>query len=181
MKKTVLTFGLISGVILATLMAATIPFADQIGFDRSMYVGYTTMVLAFSLIFFGIRSYRENVGDGYISFGRALAVGFLIMGISTLCYVIAWEIIYFGGFVPGFFDKMIAHQLEKMRQSGSTEQQIAEMAKYYLSWKPFFDNPIKSALFTSLETSFPGIIITFLSAIILRKRRKEEVGAAQLA
>ncbi|MEN3326780.1 MAG: hypothetical protein V7638_1587, partial [Acidobacteriota bacterium] len=71
MKKTVLTFGLISGVVISVLLLATLPFAHQFGFSRAMIVGYTTMVLSFLLVFFGIRSYRENIGNGRISFGRA--------------------------------------------------------------------------------------------------------------
>ena len=93
MKKTVLTFGLIGGVIIAAMMFATLPFIDKIGFDKGVIVGYTTMVLAFMLVFFGIRSYRENVSDGRITFGRAFAVGILITLVICLFYVIAWEII----------------------------------------------------------------------------------------
>src|SRR5829696_1301236 len=119
MKKIVLTFGLISGAIISLLMVATIPFIDQIGFDRGMIVGYTAMVVAFLLVFFGIRSYRENIGNGYISFGRALGVGFLIMLISCLCYVITWEIVYFN-FMPDFADKYTNHVIEKARASGAT-------------------------------------------------------------
>ena len=84
MKKIVLTFGLISGALLSAMMVAMIPFIDQIGMDHGMVIGYTTMVLAFLLVFFGIRSYRETVGDGPISFGRALSVGLLIMAIAVL-------------------------------------------------------------------------------------------------
>jgi uncharacterized membrane protein (UPF0136 family) len=79
MKKIVLTFGLISGVLLSGMMLAMMSFIDKIGMDQGMVFGYTTMVLAFLLVFFGIRSYRETVGDGRISFARALGVGFLIM------------------------------------------------------------------------------------------------------
>src|SRR4051794_23354067 len=99
MKKTVLTFGLISGAIISALMLATVPFMHKIGFNRGLIIGYTTMVLAFLLVFFGIRSYRENIGDGQISFGRALSVGLLIMLISCVCYVVTWEIVYFN-FLP---------------------------------------------------------------------------------
>ena len=56
MRKTVLTFGLISGGILSLMMLSTVPFADQIGFDKGVIIGYTTMVLSFLLVFFGIRS-----------------------------------------------------------------------------------------------------------------------------
>jgi len=52
MRKTVLTFGLISGAILSIMMLATLPFLDSIGFDRAEVIGYTTMIVAFLLILF---------------------------------------------------------------------------------------------------------------------------------
>ncbi len=73
MKKTILTFGLISGAISSALMLATIPFADKLG--HSLLLGYTTMVLSFLLVYFGIRSYRDNVGNGHITFAKGFAVG----------------------------------------------------------------------------------------------------------
>ncbi len=78
MKKTVLTFGIISGVIVTVLMGITTLFADRIGFDRAVIVGYTSMLIAFLLVFVGIKSYRDNIGNGQISFGRAFTVGILI-------------------------------------------------------------------------------------------------------
>jgi len=68
---------------------------EKIGFDKGMFVGYTAIVVSFLLVFFGIRSYRENVGNGHITFGRGLAVGILIALITSLSYVATWEIIYF--------------------------------------------------------------------------------------
>src|ERR1051325_4621866 len=123
MKKIVLTFGLISGALMALFMFATMPFLDKIGFDRGYIVGYTGMVLAFMLIFFGIRSYRENVGGGTITFGRAFAVGILIAVISSICYVIAWQIL-FHTLMPDFFEKFSAHVIEKARASGATPEAI---------------------------------------------------------
>ena len=70
MKKTVLTFGLISGAVSSVLMLSTALLLDRIGFDKGVIVGYTGIVLSFLLVFFGIRSYRENVGGGQITFGR---------------------------------------------------------------------------------------------------------------
>jgi hypothetical protein len=81
MKKIVLTFGLIAGAILSVMMLITIPFQDQIGFNGYV-VGYTTMVLAFLLIYFGVRSYRDNVAGGTVGFGRALAIGTLITALA---------------------------------------------------------------------------------------------------
>src|SRR5690348_10656018 len=101
MRKIVLTFGLIAGAMMSGMFLITWQFHDQIGFDRGAIVGYTSMVLAFLMIWVGVRTYRDEVGGGRIGFGRALAVGLLIMFVASCCYVATWEIIYFGGFAPG--------------------------------------------------------------------------------
>src|SRR4029450_8531935 len=95
MKRTVLTFGLISGVISSIMMLLTVPFLDRIGFDHGEILGYSAIVLSFLLVFFGVRSYRDNVAGGALSFGRALAVGLLITLISCAFYVATWELIYY--------------------------------------------------------------------------------------
>ena len=78
MKKTVLTFGLISGIMISVLMDGSLLLADKIGSGHSMALGYTIMVASFLLIYFGIRSYRDNTLAGQIFFGRAFACGILI-------------------------------------------------------------------------------------------------------
>src|SRR5277367_1302752 len=95
MKKVVLTFGLISGVLSSLMMLATVPFAHKIGFDKALIVGYTTIVASFLLVFFGIRSYRDNAGNGHITFAKAFAVGISITLITCVFYVVTWEIMYF--------------------------------------------------------------------------------------
>src|SRR5688500_17636587 len=94
MKKIVLTYGFIGGAMLVAMFLLTIPFHDQIGFDRGIYVGYTTMVVAFLMVYFGVVSYRDNVAGGTISFGQAFKVGVVISLIIMTCYVAAWQVIY---------------------------------------------------------------------------------------
>ena len=120
MRKIVLTFGLIAGAILSAMMLLTLPFHDQIGFDNSAIVGYTTMVLAFLMVFFGVRSYRDNVAGGSVTFVRAFMVGLMITAVATVCYVATWEVKYFK-FMPDFMDKYSAHVIEKARASGESE------------------------------------------------------------
>ena len=95
MKKIVLTFGLISGLMISVLMNGSILISSKSGSGHSMALGYTIMVASFLLVYFGIRSYRDNVLSGQISFGRALACGLLITAITCGCYVVTWEIVYF--------------------------------------------------------------------------------------
>jgi len=173
MKKTVLTFGLISGVIISVLMLATLPFAHQIGFSRAMIVGYTNMVLSFLLVFFGIRSYRENVGNGQISFGRALSVGLLIMLISCAFYVITWEIMYFF-LMPNFLNEYSAYMVENMRASGASAEQINQQVEQMKQFQVLYSNPLINVAFTLLEPLPVGLVMTLISALILRKREPKE-------
>ena len=173
MKKTVLTFGLISGAIMSALMLATVPFIHKIGFNRGMVIGYTTMVLAFLLVFFGIRSYRENYGNGRISFGRALGVGLLIMLITCACYVLTWEIIYFN-FMPDFADKYAAFVIEDARAKGASADQLAKQLEDMKKFKELYNNIFFNVAMTFLEPLPVGLVMTFISALILRKHKKEK-------
>ena len=123
MKRIVLKFGLISGVISSTLMMITIPFQDKIGFGHSLIVGYTTIGASFLLVYFGIRSYRNNVGGGKISFGRAFAVGISITLVTCVFYVCTWEVVYFF-FMPDFMVKYSAHVIQQARAAGASEAAI---------------------------------------------------------
>jgi hypothetical protein len=169
MKKTVLTFGLISGAISAALMFATLPFIDRIGFDKGAVIGYTAMIISFLLVFFGIRSYRENIGGGTISFGRAFVVGILITVISCLCYVAAWEIIYFK-FMPGFWDKYAAYMIEKVKASGASPAAIQTKLQELKKFKEMYDNPFFNAAITFTEPFPIGLIVTLISALVLRRK-----------
>jgi len=172
MKKIVLTFGLISGAIISALMLATVPFMHKIGMSGGMVIGYTTMVLAFLLVFFGIRSYRENIGEGRISFGRAVSVGLLIMLIGCACYVISWEFIYFN-FMPDFAEKYAAFVIENMRANGASPAELAQKMAEMKRFQVMYNNIFFNVAMTFLEPLPVGLIMTFISALILRRGRKD--------
>src|SRR5215210_8579992 len=98
MTKIVLIFGLISGAIAATLMWILMGFVNKgsINFDNGMIWGYATMIIALSLVFFGVKSYRDNNG-GHITFLKGLQVGTLISLISAVCYAASWEVYHRSG------------------------------------------------------------------------------------
>jgi hypothetical protein len=176
MKKTIIAFGLISGAVSSVLMVATVPFADRIGFDKGEFLGYTIIVLSFLLVFLGIRSYRENVGNGQITFGRALAVGISITLISCLCYVITWEVLYYN-FLPGFMDKYGAYLVAKAKASGASAQAVQAQLQEIQRFKEMYANPFINALLTFIEPFPVGLVITLLSAAILRRKPKSQVAA----
>jgi hypothetical protein len=169
----VLTFGIISGVIMSVLMGATTVFADRIGFDRAIIVGYTTMLIAFLLVFFGIKSYRDNIGGGEITFGRAFTVGILITLITCAFYVVSWEILYYT-FLHDFPEKYGNYVIEKARASGATPEQIAKQLEEVKQMKALLDNPLLAPAVIFISEPLPvGLVMTLISALILRKRRKQ--------
>jgi hypothetical protein len=166
MKKTVLTYGLISGVIGAVLLLAHVPFMD--GGSTSLVVGYAGIVLSALFIFFGVRSYRENVGNGKISFGRGFAVGILIALISAACYVAAWEVVYYSN--PGIADHVFDKQVEELRQKGAPQAEIDAAAAQVESFKKLYANPLANVAFTFVEPFPVGVLMTLISAVILRRK-----------
>lgn len=169
MKKTVLVFGLLSAALSAAMMCATVPFMHQIGYDRGLVVGYTAIVISLLFVYFGVRSYRDNVASGQITFGRAFSVGILITLISCVGYVITWEILYFN-FLPGFMDNWAAHAAETLRASGATEEALAAKAAEMADIKKLMDSPIMGPLMVFIEPFPVGLLMTLISAAVLRKK-----------
>jgi hypothetical protein len=177
MKKTIVRFGLIAGAVMSLLFLATVPFHDKIGFGPiAMAIGYTSMVLAFLMIYFGIRSYRDNVAGGRITFGKALQVGLGITAIAGLCYVITWEFVYFT-VMHDFMDKYAAYMIAKARAAGQSETAIQKITTDMAHFKELYENPLVNAAMTFLEPLPVGVLMTFLSAALLRSKRTASAAA----
>jgi len=180
MKKTVLTFGLIAGVILSAMMTVAILFKNAIGFDRGEVVGYTSMVLAFLLIFFGVRSYRDNVAGGTVGFGRAFAVGASIAAVASVCYVATWQVLYYN-FVPGYAAEYQAHVLAKARADGESEEALAKKKKDWERYAKLYQNPAINAAVTFLEPLPVALIIALVSAGVLSRQKNVAVKGDRVA
>ena len=169
MKKIVLTFGLISGAVLSVMMLLTLPFMDRIGFSRAEVIGYATMVAAFLLVFFGVRAYRDQMAGGTLTFGRGFVVGLLITVVASVCYVATWEVIYFK-MAPGFAEKYAAYAIESVKRSGASQEKIDATTRQMQSFKQMYDNPLTNAAMTFLEPLPVGILVSVISAVVLRRR-----------
>ena len=170
MKKTVLTYGLISGFLISLLMAITLPLQNRLGADHASLgyiVGYTNIVLSFLLVYFGIRSYRDERG-GQITFAKGFAVGLCITLITCVFYVATWEIIYFN-FMHDFMDKYAAHVIDKARAAGASTAAIQAKMQQMQAMKRLYENPLYNAAMTFIEPFPVGLLITLLSAAVLRR------------
>ncbi|MFN8589251.1 MAG: DUF4199 domain-containing protein [Candidatus Eisenbacteria bacterium] len=176
MKKTVLKFGLIAGGIMSALMLATIPFMHSLANEWGMVIGYTGMTIAFLFIYFGVRSYRDQVAGGRIGFMKALGVGLLIGVLASSCYVLTWEIMYFRG-PNDFIEKYQAKELEGMRANGATEAQLAAKQVEMDKMAAMYHNPLINSAMTFMEPLPVAIVFALATAGIVSRRRKEQVPA----
>ena len=174
MKRTVFVFGLFAGLIVAATMGIFMAIcykdpASSMG-TGSMIIGFLSMIIAFSLIYVGVKNYRDKQLNGSISFGKAFQMGLLITFVASTIYVITWAILY--KFVmPDFMD---IYSAEMVRQAGEESAAAAqakadEMAKY----KEMYKNPILFILFTYVEILPVGLLISLITALILKRKRAE--------
>lgn len=170
MTRIVLIFGLISGAIAAALMWVLVLMmnTESGNMDYGMIWGYATMIVALSMVFFGIKSYRDNNG-GRITFFKGLQVGLLISLICGFCYAGSWEL-YYGRSGQEFLQKYNAYYLEKMKKEGASEADVekarVESEQFMELYKNFF---VRFGI-TLMEILPVGVIVTLISAALLRKR-----------
>ena len=176
MKKIVLTFGVIAGSIVSLMMIFTLGMKDQIDFDNGMVIGYATMLAAFLLIYFGIRSYRDTVAGGTVTFGRAVVVGAMIAGIASIMYTATWQVIFFN-FRPDFVEQYSAHQLDAARARGASQAELDKTAAEMATFAEQYRNPVINVAYTLLEILPLGLLVSLISAGVLSRRR----GAERLA
>lgn len=180
MKRIVLTFGLIAGGIMSAVLAIHLAFHDAIGFDAGMVVGYASMVAAFLLIFFGVRSYRDNVLGGRVSFWHAFGVGMLITLVASVIYVGTWEVIYYN-FSRDYLDKYQAHVIARERARGATDAELAAKAAEMESFEKKYENPAFNVAVSFLEPLPVGLVMALVTAGVLSRRRRVDATGHALA
>ncbi|MES2003599.1 MAG: DUF4199 domain-containing protein [Bacteroidota bacterium] len=171
MKKVVLVYGIIAGLIVAGMMAfSTSYYCAKGDFEGGMIYGYSAMIIAFSMIFVGIKSFRDKYQGGVISFGKAFKVGFFISLIASTIYVIGWLINYYC-FIPDFMDKYAAAMIAKAQASGITADQLAKKTAEMAQMKEWYKSPLFVILMTYVEILPVGLLVSLISALLLKRKK----------
>ncbi|HTF21449.1 MAG TPA: DUF4199 family protein [Chryseolinea sp.] len=170
MKRYVLTFGIVVGTIIAGHMVYMV---DQVCSNPDMetndLVGYAAMVVVFSLIFFGIRNYRNKELSGIITFGKAFKTGALIALLASTMYVVVW-LFYYYLFVPEFMDIYTSHVLRDAAKNGATEAALADKAKEMAEFTEMYKNPVLVVLLSYAEILPVGLVVALISSLILKRK-----------
>jgi hypothetical protein len=170
MKKVILVYGIIAGLIVAGLMAfATGYYCSKGDFEGGMIYGYSSMIIAFSMIFVGVKSFRDKHNAGVINFGKAFKVGFFISLIASTIYVVGWLINYYF-FIPDFMDKYAAAMIAKIKASGASAEKLAKETADMARMKEWYKNTLFVILMTYVEVLPVGVIVALISAWILKRK-----------
>jgi hypothetical protein len=170
MKRNVLIFGAILGTLLCiNLFYTTALCYNNPSFESNDALGYFAMMAAFSMTFFGIRNYRNKALDGTISLGRAFKIGALIALAGSTIYLIVWLFEYYL-FMPDFVDRYKEHVLIQASRHGATATELASTTKQMEKFKEMYKNPLFVIITTYAEVMPIGLVIAFISALILRKK-----------
>ncbi len=173
--KKALQFGLISGlVIIISWWITQLIFAPAEGepydFSQGEFLGYLTMIVALSAVFLGIKNYRDTTLAGVISLKKAFFMGLYIVLVASGIYVVGW-MIYYPNFMPDFMDQYSAYQMQEYAKEGMSAAEIAVKQQEMKEWMELYENPLVMAGFTFLEIFPVGLLISAISAVILKKKK----------
>lgn len=171
MRKIIIVYGLIAGTIVGGLMLGTMAYyqSHEWNMENGHLLGYTTMVIALSVIFVAIKSVRDKHLGGTITFWKGCQIGLLITLIASVMYALSWEVSY-RNIGDEFVEKMKSSYEEGLRAEGLSETEFqTKKASMDAMWESY-ENPIVRFGYTLLEIFPVGLVISLLSAALLRKR-----------
>ncbi len=182
MKRNILVFGTIAGLLVSAFMGTSMAImlssgSEMEGGSGAMIIGFASMAVAFSFVFVGIKNFRDKQNGGVLTFGQGFLMGFLISLLASTLYVITWAVEYHY-FFPDFMEKYAALQIKELNASHLKPDELAKKIKGVQEAKENYKNPLFFALYTYTEILPLGLLITVISALILKRKHapKDVVG-----
>ena len=170
MRKNVLIFGGILGIVMAAgAQYMALRCYNNPEHTSNDVVGWVGIFLVLSILFVGIKNYRDKYNDGFISFGKAFKVGLYMSLVAATLYTVTWLVNYYL-FIPDFEHQYVKHVLYMARQEGATAAELAKKAKDMEAFTGMYQNPLFVALQTFSEVLLPSLPVILISALILKRK-----------
>ncbi|MET3666274.1 DUF4199 domain-containing protein [Caulobacter sp. 1776] len=166
MQRTILTYGLVSGVIIILGMIATIVFSAQ----HSVWLGYLIMLVGLSSILMAVKSHRDKALGGVIKFWPAFLIGLGVAVVAGIAYVLIWEV-YMALTHYTFMDNYAAAILAKKKAAGVSAADYAKLVVEMQKMKAQYANPLFRMPMTFAEIFPVGLLVALVSAALLRNPR----------
>lgn len=167
MFRIMLVYGVIAGVLMIAVIAIGVQLNGGDFSDGSQLQGYLIMILASSLIFVGVKRYRDNTLGGVIKFWPALKLALGIAVVACVSYVLAWEVyLAVSGidFAGQYMDSMRASYEAEGLSGEALQAKLQPMQDMMALYeKPWFRMPL-----TLLEPLPVCLVVALISAALLR-------------
>ena len=169
MKTTGIRFGLYgaAALIVLSFLGWIIGKGQDMDFGTQEVIGYASIVVALSFVFFGIKHFRDRVNQGSVSFAQALKIGLTISLITGLAFGVL-DIIY-RLINPEFTTEYYDYMVEQAKATVPADQLDAKLAEME-SQREFFSNPLLSFFVMTLTVVIIGFIISLLSSLVLQRK-----------
>jgi hypothetical protein len=163
-------YGLIAGLILTGMVVTMmLMIGETSNFERGESVRYLFIVSAFSMIYLGIRQYRDKKLGGTISFNIAFRTGLLITIIASTCYAIAW-LVYFNFIDESFTERYTTFMIDKIKTGDKTPEEIENEIKLFTVNMADYKKPGVMGLYTFLEIFPIGLVISILCGMLMKRK-----------
>ena len=169
MRYSIIYGGLAGAIIIAVTLVVFFSGVTGLG-HGSMLFGYLVMLVALSMIFVGVKRYRDVECGGVIRFGRAFGLGLGMALVAALIYIVGWEI-YLAATGWDFMADYQAQMLADMQANGASAQEIADTRATMAVWGERYRSLLWRVPITFSEIFPVGLIVALVSAAILRNPR----------
>jgi hypothetical protein len=167
MRRIILTYGIIGGIIVSTLMLLNI--SSGIDWENGYLKGYTVMVIALSTIFFAVKTYRDKHLGGAISFGKAFLMGLCITLVASTLYVASW-MVYSSVSKQDYMQEYYEHEKAELEKSHKSPAEVQAELQEMRKFQEMYKNPVVKIGFTYVEILPVGLLISLICAGVLRRR-----------
>ncbi|MEL1265230.1 DUF4199 domain-containing protein [Pseudoxanthomonas putridarboris] len=171
MWRTLLKYGLIAGVIAGgALLTVSLLYDGQPPPTYGMALGYTSMLIALTAVFVGIKRHRDVALGGVIRFWPAFGLGLGISLLAGVFYVLAWELsmVLIGHDFAEMFGNMMLERAKAQGLQGDALAQATARAEQFVA---MYRNPLVRLPMTFAEIFPVGVLVSLVSALVLRNPR----------
>ena len=166
MFRDILKYGLIAGLVVGGIDFVMFTTMDQHDFENGMWVGYSIMLVALSMVFIGVKRHRDLELGGVIRFWPAFGIGLAISVIAGIFYVLSWEAsqaLTGGDFMAAYSDFV----LDQARAKGESAAAIAKMSAELAEFRVMYANPLMRLPMVFSEIFPVGVLVSLVSAGLL--------------
>jgi hypothetical protein len=175
MKNSIIQYGLIGGIVVSVLFLGPIvidanSYMDPEKMRSGEIIGYSIMVLSMLSVYFGIRAYRKNYNKAEFSFLKGLAVGLQITVLANVIFYAA-NVLLYEVISPNFLAEFGTNYKQYIIDSVPDEASKLKVAREFESQASVLENSYLYALVMASSTFFIGIIISLISALVLKRSK----------